>query len=76
MSHLRTPQPTMDTHTPEHAPPVSRRRRRLSPLAYVGAVLLSVLGAIAVLAPLLTPHDPRSQALAEGLRTPSWSHPC
>lgn len=76
MSHMHT-KPPMDTHTPESAPPVSRRRRRrLSPLACVGAILLSVLCAIAVLAPILTPHDPRTQALAEGLRTPSWSHPC
>ena len=53
------PKLTMDTHMPASVPPVPQRRRRLSPLAAVGAVLLSALGAIAVLAPVLTPHDPR-----------------
>jgi peptide/nickel transport system permease protein len=53
-----------------------RRRRRLSPLGYLGAVLLGILCLSALLAPWLTPYDPRTQSLAAGLQAPSWSHPC
>ena len=50
--------------------------RRLSLSGYLGGVLLGVLVLGAGLAPWLTPYDPRTQALAEGLRPPSWAHPC
>jgi peptide/nickel transport system permease protein len=53
-----------------------RRRRHLSPLGYLGAVLLGILCLSALLAPWLTPYDPRTQSLAAGLHAPSWSHPC
>lgn len=56
--------------------PGRRRHRHLSPLGYMGGVLLGILCVSALLAPWMTPYDPRAQALAEGLRTPSWSHPC
>ncbi len=51
-------------------------RRRLALSGYLGCILLVMLCASAVFAPLLTPYDPRDQDLAGGLRAPSWSHPC
>ncbi len=53
-----------------------RRRWRFSPLGYVGGTLLGVLCLGALLAPWLTPYDPRHQVLAEGLHAPSWQHLC
>jgi peptide/nickel transport system permease protein len=53
-----------------------QRRWRFSPLGYIGCVLLAILCLSALLAPWLAPYDPRTQALAEGLRAPSWAHPC
>jgi peptide/nickel transport system permease protein len=48
------------------------RRHRL---ALVGAGLLALLVAMAVLAPLLAPHDPLSQDLYRRLQPPSTAHP-
>ena len=49
-----------------------RRRWCLSPLGSVGGTLLGVLCLGALLAPWLTPYDPRRQVLTEGLHAPSW----
>ena len=43
-------------------------------LALVGIVVVFVLVSCAVFAPVLAPHNPYSQSLAEGLSTPSSSH--
>ncbi len=53
-----------------------QRRRRLTPAGYVGCVLLALLCFSACFASWLTSYDPHTQTLAEGLRTPSWRHPC
>lgn len=52
------------------------RRWRLPSSAYVGCALLGILCCSALFAPWLTPYDPRAQELSEGLRAPSWRHPC
>ena len=41
----------------------------------VGAVLVAVIVASGVLAPLLTPFDPDEIQMAEALEPPGWSHP-
>ncbi len=45
--------------------------------AVVGLLVIAALIAIAVLAPLIAPHDPQQQNLAAGQQyeSPSWSHP-
>ena len=52
------------------------QRRRLSPSAYVGCVLIGLICFSALFAPWLTSYDPRAQALSDGRNPPSWSHPC
>ena len=52
------------------------RRWRLPPSAYVGCVLLGLLCFGAFFSPWLTPYDPRAQELSDGLKPPSWHHPC
>jgi peptide/nickel transport system permease protein len=46
------------------------KRQRL-PL-YIGAFIVAVTGVIAVIAPLLTPHDPFAQNLSGRLIPPAW----
>jgi peptide/nickel transport system permease protein len=44
-------------------------------LVISGLVIIVIMIFAAVLAPFLTPYDPFSQHLDEGLSRPSWSHP-
>ncbi|MBA3415856.1 MAG: ABC transporter permease [Chloroflexia bacterium] len=48
---------------------------RQPPTLLVGGVLLAVVVALAVLAPLLTPYGPLDQDLLNAKQPPSWSHP-
>jgi peptide/nickel transport system permease protein len=41
----------------------------------VGATLIAAIVAVALLAPILAPHDPREPRPLEALNPPSWSHP-
>ncbi len=50
------------------------RRLRRSPGAMVGLVIVSLFGALAVLAPLVAPANPISQDLNARLLPPSWAH--
>jgi len=50
-------------------------RRRPSPALIAGAALALLIVGAAVLAPVLAPHDPGAQDLANGLRGPSADHP-
>ncbi|WP_142846592.1 nickel ABC transporter permease subunit NikC [Telmatospirillum sp. J64-1] len=54
-----------------HLPP-KRRRKRWATM--VGAVLAVALILVALLAPVLTPHDPNAVDLAQRLQGPSLSH--
>ncbi|ASW56607.1 hypothetical protein CIK06_24265 [Plantactinospora sp. KBS50] len=51
---------------------VARRLRRLSPAGRVSAVVLLLLIAVAVLAPLLAPYSPTGGELRDLLRPPAW----
>ncbi|MBO8142417.1 MAG: ABC transporter permease [Firmicutes bacterium] len=51
-----------------------RRYRRNKP-AVVGLVIVALLTALAILAPVLTPHDPQEQKLSAVLQLPSREHP-
>jgi peptide/nickel transport system permease protein len=53
---------------------VSRRFIRHK-LALVGLIVLGVMFAISLFAPLLAPHDPLQQSLRERLQGSSWKHP-
>ncbi|MDY6989524.1 MAG: nickel transporter permease [Thermodesulfobacteriota bacterium] len=44
-------------------------------LVLLGLVIIVIMILAALLAPLLTPHDPLDQHLDEGLSRPNWSHP-
>jgi peptide/nickel transport system permease protein len=48
---------------------------RLPPTLLVGGVLLAVVVALAVMAPLLTPYGPLDQDLLNAKKPPSWGHP-
>lgn len=58
---------------PEPAP-AARRRPPRSPMLVVGLVLVGLLVVVAVLAPLLTPYDPK-EITGEALERPSARHP-
>lgn len=51
------------------------RRLLRDPLAATGLVLVSVLGAGALLAPVLAPYDPAAVNALESLSGSSWEHP-
>jgi len=51
------------------------RRLRRNPSAVAGFVILALLVAAGVFAPLLTPYDPAKQELAQVLQHPSLAHP-
>jgi peptide/nickel transport system permease protein len=51
------------------------RMIRRKPLGALGGVLILVLVATAILAPLLAPHDPLEVSSSERLRPPSVTHP-
>ena len=65
------------------APPAGQRaavaplwRRALgTPALVVGAIIVLGVVAVALLAPVLAPHDPRAQDLLNGLQGPSAAHP-
>jgi len=69
ISTLDTPEETIVAS----APVVRRRRVPRSPLFVVGAALLGFVLLMAVLAPLLTSHDP-SAITGRALETPSGNH--
>jgi peptide/nickel transport system permease protein len=50
------------------------RRFRRHPGAIVGAIVLGVLVASVILAPL-SPYDPEASSMPERLQPPSWQHP-
>lgn len=58
---------------PNHPPSVGRRRRPRSPLLVVGLSVLGLLVVVAVMAPLLTPHDPKA-ITGPALEQPSARH--
>ncbi len=45
---------------------------RRSPTAWVGILLLLVLAFMAILAPMIAPHDPKGQELPARLKPPMW----
>ncbi len=54
------------------------RSFRASPIAVVGCVLLAVMSALALLAPVIAPWDPQAQDLGRRLLPPTWfggAHP-
>jgi peptide/nickel transport system permease protein len=55
---------------------VSRTFSKLAdePLGMAGFIILAILVAVAVLAPLIAPYDPSAQMLANALQPPSWAH--
>ena len=44
-------------------------------LAFGGLIIVSILMAVALLAPWLVIHDPSAQELSARLSSPSWEHP-
>jgi peptide/nickel transport system permease protein len=52
-----------------------RRRWYRTPSFVAGSSILGLIVLLAVLAPLVTTHDPTSQDLVNTLGGPSWSHP-
>jgi peptide/nickel transport system permease protein len=52
-----------------------RSARRWHPLAIWGLLVIGLLVAASLAAPLLTPYDPTAQALRARLQPPSWAHP-
>ena len=81
---LPTPAPaaadTFDTLAPSPRELMKRRARR-HPGLIIGVSILVSMTLLAVLAPLLAPHDPYAQDLTKKLldpvwgKTGSWSHP-
>ncbi|MGA2395154.1 MAG: hypothetical protein ABSH03_17575, partial [Candidatus Lustribacter sp.] len=51
------------------------RRFRRSPGALAGAVIVALILALAVFAPVVAPHDPLGAVLAQQSRPPSLAHP-
>ena len=51
------------------------RRLIRQPASAIGAVLLLILIAAAILAPALTPYDPAQMSPREARLAPSWNHP-
>ncbi len=52
-----------------------RRELRGNPLTLAGAVIVAVLGFVAIVGPFLTPYDPTAQTLANRLQGPSLAYP-
>lgn len=48
---------------------------RGNPLTLLGAVIVSTLGVVALVGPVLTPYDPAAQQLPNRLQPPSLAHP-
>jgi peptide/nickel transport system permease protein len=51
------------------------RRLRRNPLTLLGAVIVCVLGLLAIVGPVVTPYDPAAQNLPNRLQAPSLAHP-
>jgi len=76
--------PDSDVTTPDAAVPVGRRRSggfrdvarryRRNPLAMVGLLIVTVIVAVAVAEPWITPYDPFEQNLLNTLQPPSADH--
>jgi len=73
-----TEAPTLRGETP---PPVAaqdgarRRRGRVPTQLVVGACIIGVLILVALLAPVLAPHDPEAIGTNSVFGAPSWAHP-
>jgi peptide/nickel transport system permease protein len=52
-----------------------RRRWYRTPAFVAGVTIIGVIVLLAILAPLVTWHDPIQQDLTSGLQGPSWNHP-
>ena len=52
-----------------------RRRWYRTPSFVAGTAILGAIALLAVLAPLVTTHDPAAQDLLQTLAGPSWNHP-
>ena len=50
------------------------RRFRRSPGSLTGAIIVAVILAAAVFAPIVAPHDPLGQMLSQQSRPPSFAH--
>src|SRR5450432_2923999 len=48
------------------------RLRRLGPTVVIGGGIVLVVTVLAVLAPLISPHDPLAQVLVDRLKPPAW----
>jgi peptide/nickel transport system permease protein len=46
--------------------------RRLEPTVLIGGTLVLAIALLAVLAPLISPHDPLAQVLTDRLKPPAW----
>jgi peptide/nickel transport system permease protein len=61
----------------EETPPtpgrIARRRALRHPGFLIGAGIIVLLGLVAILAPVLAPHDPFAQSLSSRLLPPVWS---
>jgi peptide/nickel transport system permease protein len=68
MSEAGTPRDAADLIAPGAGP----GRPTLSPQGVAGLLLLSVIVVLAVFAPLIAPHDPHAQNLAQRLIPPVW----
>jgi peptide/nickel transport system permease protein len=54
-------------------PEASRRHaRRADPALVIGLTIVVLIGLLAILAPLISPHDPNQQDLLNRLRPPAW----
>ena len=52
--------------------PTEARRRRPGPAVVVGGGIVLAVALIAILAPLISPHDPLAQILVDRLKPPAW----
>jgi peptide/nickel transport system permease protein len=57
----------------EKRPLVTRQDLKRSPMATAGAGVVLIVATLAVLAPILAPHDPVDQNLMVSLKPPAWS---
>lgn len=79
MRKLATPPPLSGPDAIEAAEPIPARRPRRPPLRgigpWTGFVVVCLLLVVAIFAPWLSPHDPRTISLADELLPPGPAHP-